>query len=123
MAALVLLPLVWAAWALTGDLRDRLGPFGTLPLTLVLLLLLHRGLSYAEARGWIYYRRARGSYGGLGVTSEWLNLYDPSRKHIQQTARMSEWLCAEDDDGDGSRPKRGRERVAAADAPEIGSER
>jgi len=123
MAALVLLPLVWAAGGLTSDLRNRLGLLGTLPLALVLLVLLHRALSYAEARGWIYYRRARGSYGGLGVTSEWLNLYDPSRKHLQQTARMSEWQRAEDDDGDGSPPKRAGEKLAAADARESGSKR
>jgi hypothetical protein len=26
---------------------------------------LHRGLTYAEERGWVYYRKKRGSYGGL----------------------------------------------------------
>ena len=39
--------------------------------------LLHRFLTYAEDRGWIYYRKKRGSYGGLGVTSNVLNMYDP----------------------------------------------
>ena len=64
------------------------------------LWLLHRFLSYAENRGWIYYRKKRGSYGGLGVTSNFLNMYDPSRKHLQQVVREGEWKREEDDDGD-----------------------
>ena len=46
---------------------------------------LHRGLTYAEERGWVYYRKKRGSYGGLGVTSNFLNMYDPSRRHLQES--------------------------------------
>ena len=61
---------------------------------------LHRFLSYAEERGWIYYRKKRGSYGGLGVTSTFLNMYDPSRKHLQEVVREGEWKRDEDDDGD-----------------------
>lgn len=67
---------------------------------------LHRVLSYAEDRGWVYYRKQRGSYGGLGVTSNFLNMYDPSRKHLQQVSRVAEWRREEDDDGD-SPPKAG----------------
>ena len=63
------------------------------------LWLLHRFLTYAEGRGWIYYRKKRGSYGGLGVTSNFLNMYDPSRKHLQQVVREGEWKRDEDDDG------------------------
>ena len=61
---------------------------------------LHRFLSYAEDRGWVYYRKKRGSYGGLGVTSNFLNMYDPSRRHIQNVQREAEWKRDEDDDGD-----------------------
>lgn len=71
--------------------------------------LLHRVLSYAEDRGWIYYRRKRGSYGGLGVTSNFLNMYDPSRKHLQQVVREGEWKRDEDDDGDT--PDRNRHQI------------
>jgi hypothetical protein len=70
----------------------------------VILWGLHRGLSYAEERGWIYYRKKRGSYGGLGVTSNFLNMYDPSRRHLQEVVREVEWKRDEDDDGD--RPPR-----------------
>ena len=69
-----------------------------------ILWALHRFLSYAEDRGWIYYRKKRGSYGGLGVTSNFLNMYDPSRAHLQQVQREGEWKRNEDDDGD--RPPR-----------------
>lgn len=73
-------------------------------LTIVLagagLWLLHRFLCYAEDRGWIYYRKKHGSYGGLGVTSNFLNMYDPARRHLQEVVRESEWKRDEDDDGD-----------------------
>jgi len=66
---------------------------------------LHRLLTYAEARGWIYYRKKRGSYGGLGVTSNFLNMYDPSRRHLQEVVREGEWKRDEDDDGSDPRPR------------------
>ncbi len=61
---------------------------------------LHLLLSYAEDRGWVYYRKKRGRYGGLGVTSNFLNMYDPSRRHLQEVVRVVEWKREEDDDGD-----------------------
>jgi len=73
------------------------------------LWVLHRFLSYAEDRGWIYYRKKRGSYGGLGVTSSFLNMYDPSRKHLQQVVREGEWKRDEDDDGDDPSTQRRRQ--------------
>ena len=64
------------------------------------LWAVHRLLSYAEERGWVYYRKKRGSYGGLGVTSNFLNMYDPSRRHLQEVVREGEWKGDDDDDGD-----------------------
>jgi hypothetical protein len=64
------------------------------------LWLLHRFLTYAEDRGWIYYRKKRGTYGGLHVTTNFLNMYDPSRQHLQEAVREGEWKRDEDDDGD-----------------------
>ena len=66
----------------------------------IVLWGLHSFLTYAEDWGWIYYRKKRGSYGGLGVTSNFLNMYDPSRKHLQHVQREGEWKRDEDDDGD-----------------------
>jgi hypothetical protein len=68
---------------------------------IVALYALHRFLTYAEDRGWVYYRKKRGSYGGLHVTTNFLNMYDPSRKHLQEAVRESEWKRDEDDDGAG----------------------
>lgn len=68
------------------------------------LWVLHRFLSYAEDRGWIYYRKKRGTYGGLHSTTNFLNMYDPSRKHLQEVVREGEWKREEDDDGDGPQP-------------------
>ena len=73
-------------------------------LVMVGLWALHHVLSYAEDRGWVYYRKKRGSYGGLGVTSNFLNIYDPSRKHLQEVVRVGEWKREEDDDGDDPKP-------------------
>lgn len=72
----------------------------TVALSAAGLWALHRFLTYAEHRGWIYYRKKRGSYGGLGVASNFLNMYDPSRRHLQEVVRESEWKREEDDDGD-----------------------
>ena len=47
-----------------------------------------------------FYRKKRGSYGGLGVASNFLNMYDPSRRHLQVVQREAEWKRDEDDDGD-----------------------
>lgn len=69
-------------------------------LAVVVLYALHRFLGYAEDRGWIYYRKKRGTYGGLHSTTNFLNMYDPSRKHLQEASRESEWKRNEDDDGD-----------------------
>ena len=80
-----------------------------LALAAVGLWVVHRFLSYAEDRGWIYYRKKRGSYGGLGVTSNFLNMYDPSRKHLQQVVREGEWKRDEDDDGDDPSTQRRRQ--------------
>ena len=66
---------------------------------------LHLFLTNAEERGWIYYRKKRGSYGGLHTTTNFLNMYDPSRKHLQEAVRESEWKRDEDDDGAGPDPQ------------------
>lgn len=76
----------------------------TVVLVVAGLWLLHRCLTYAENRGWIYYRKKRGSYGGLHVTTNFLNMYDPSRRHLQDVVRMQEWKREEDDDGDDPDP-------------------
>ena len=82
----------------------------------IMLWGLHRFLTYAEGRGWIYYLNKRGSYGGLGVTSNFLNMYDPGRRHLQQVMREGEWKRDEDDDGD-SPPRDGRRRARPPTPP------
>jgi hypothetical protein len=81
----------------------NIGRTWTLAMAALALVALHNLLSYAEDRGWIYYRKRRGSYGGLGVTSNFLNIYDPSRRHLQHAVREAEWKRDEDDDGDDPR--------------------
>jgi hypothetical protein len=87
----------WAVAPLWPDIHPAI----TAALAALALWLLHRLLLYAESRGHIYYLKARGSYGGLGVTTNFLNMYDPGRKHLQETTREREWKREEDDDADG----------------------
>lgn len=98
----VLLGMVLAtvAGTILAPVWPDMHPGWTAALAAAVLFALHRLLIYAEGRGWIYYRKQRGSYGGLGATSNFLNMYDPSRKHLQQASRMAEWKRDEDDDGD-----------------------
>lgn len=104
MAALALLPLVALVLAASGPLRASLSAPVQAVLVLAAVYGLHRLLIAGEDRGWVHYRKRRGSYGGLGVKSEWLNMYDPSRRHVQQAVRMHEWQRDEDDDGDDPAP-------------------
>jgi hypothetical protein len=94
------LVLASVATSVLSPLWPDVHPAWTVALLATLLFGLHRLLTYCENRGWIYYLKRRGSYGGLGVTSNFLNMYDPSRRHLQQTARTVEWKRDEDDDGD-----------------------
>ena len=107
MASLVLVPVAWVFWLLTSALRGAIPGVAYAAVVCIALLTLHYGLSRAEDKGWIYYRNRRGSYGGLGTTSEWLNLYDPSRRYVQEAKRRQEWQRDEDDDGDGGDDRAG----------------
>ena len=119
MAGLVLVPVVWVFWLLTSTLRGAIPGVAYAAVVCIALLTLHYGLSRAEDKGWIYYRNRRGSYGGLGTTSEWLNLYDPSRRYVQEAKRRQEWQRDEDDDGDGGDDRAG----TAASGVEAGRNR
>lgn len=88
------------AAAILSPIWPDVHPAWTIASMALALLALHRFLRYCEARGWINYTRKRGSHGGLGVTSDFLNMYDPSRQHLQQAVREVEWKRDEDDDGD-----------------------
>lgn len=107
MAGLVLLPVAWVLWLLTSGLREAIPSAAYAAIVCVALFTLHYGLCRVEDKGWIYYRKRRGSYGGLETTSEWLNLYDPSRRYVQDAKRRQEWQRDEDDDGDGGDDRAG----------------
>ena len=85
------------AWALS-PIWPNIGQGSTFAAAALAFWLLHRVLQYAESRGWIYYLKGRGSHGGLGVQSNFLNMYDPSRTHLQAAVREAEWKREEDDD-------------------------
>ena len=103
MGALCAIAVAGIAAAVLNPVWPDVHPAITGGVVLAALFALHRLMLYCEGRGWIYYARGRGSDGGLGVASNFLNIYDPSRKHLQETVREQEWKREEDDDGD--RPK------------------
>jgi hypothetical protein len=75
--------------------------FALLGAAALVLAGVDRLLRYCEARGWIYYRKGRGSWGGLGsAMMEIHNIYDPARRHVLEVQHESEWKRDEDDDGD-----------------------
>jgi hypothetical protein len=60
---------------------------------------LHRLASWAEARGWIYYRKRRGSSGTLGdAFLEVQTMFDPSKKIVLEERRRE---VREEDDAGG----------------------
>lgn len=93
------LPIVLLAGPSLGAWVGR-APVGAVVALLVGAYALHLTLVRAEDRGWIYYRKGRGSSGALAATSEWLNMYAPSRRHVIEAQREPEWKRDEDDDGD-----------------------
>jgi hypothetical protein len=103
MGVLVLGMAVGVVAGALSPVWPDIGRGWTMAIAAIGLGALHCFLDYAENRGWIYYRKRRGSDGGLGVTSNFLNMYDPSRRHLQQAVRESEWKRDEDDDGDDPR--------------------
>ena len=104
MAALVVAAISGVAVWIISSMWPAVSPFITILVTTATLLAIHCFLIYAEQRGWVYYRKGRGSYGGLGTATNFLNMYDPSRKHLQEVVREGEWKREEDDDGDDPEP-------------------
>lgn len=104
MGALVAISLASIAFTIISNIWPRADPAWTIGGITLGFVGLHCFLLYSEHRGWIYYLKRRGSYGGLGATSDFLNMYDPSRKHMQQSVREPEWKRDEDDDGDDPKP-------------------
>lgn len=57
-------------------------------LALVALYALHRLALWAESRGWIYYRKKRGSSGTLSSAAlEIQTLVEPAKRHVLEQQR------------------------------------
>lgn len=65
------------------------------------LYVLHCLAMWMEARGWIYYRKQRGSSGALGAAFlEVQAMFEPSKRHVLEVIRIEET----DDDESGEPP-------------------
>jgi hypothetical protein len=92
------------------------GQRGESPVIIVLIVLafvcvatllygLHRLATWAEDRGWIYYRKGRGSAGaGARATLELQSLAHPSTRHVIEERRRSELERVDDQTSSGRRP-------------------
>jgi hypothetical protein len=60
---------------------------------------LHRSAVWAERKGWIYYRKARGSSGTLGsALLEVQSLLEPSKRHVVEERRRD--VAEDEESGD-----------------------
>jgi hypothetical protein len=67
----------------------------------VLAAVLDRVALWAEARGWIYWRRRRASGGGAGaVLGEVLNLFQPTRQHVVEEQERQRLTIAQKEAGE-----------------------
>jgi hypothetical protein len=65
-----------------------------------LLYGLHRLATWAEARGWVYYRKGRGGSGAAaGAAFELHSLARPSVRHVVEERRRSELERVDDQAG------------------------
>lgn len=75
---------------------------------LVALAVLHHLASWAESRGWIYYRKRRASPGtAAGAFLEMQSLLEPGKKHVVESKRASREEA--DDSGEPPEPARTEE--------------
>nr|NLI50928.1 hypothetical protein [Propionibacterium sp.] len=80
-----------------------MGQWWWIPAVLAGLVVLDRLLVWAEARGWLYYRR-RGRAGAAGVFGELMDVFQPSRQiTVQETERRRQQV-QQAESGAGERP-------------------
>src|SRR4051812_46471868 len=62
---------------------------------------LHRCALWMEQRGWIYYRKRRGSSGGLSSAFLEIQAFlEPSKRHVLEIKRSEDVAVADDDSTD-----------------------
>jgi hypothetical protein len=70
---------------------------------LAILWLLHSVAQWAEERGWIYYRKKRGSSGTLSAAAlEVQSLFEPSQRHVLEEKKRDRVQEEEGGDLDAS---------------------
>ncbi len=76
---------------------------------LVALYGLHRLALWAEGRGWIYYRKRRGTSGALGNAALEIHaLLEPSKRYVLEERRRDD----AEEEGSGDPPEPGANRPA-----------
>lgn len=105
MGALVVTGLLAIVIAVSRPFLPALDATGAILLIAAFGYGLHRLAGYAEARGWIYYRKHHGSWGAVGAALSHVHaIYEPGRIHVQQLKEEAHVYQAEDDEGEGPPP-------------------
>ena len=102
MAVLSGLAVVWIFWAMLSPLLPPLGAASSLAGLGIALFALHLCADAAERRGWIYYRRRRGSWGAVGAAmAEVQAIYRPGQHHVRAVKERADVLREDDEGADG----------------------
>lgn len=79
-------------------------------LLIAALVAMHFLALWAERRGWIYYRKRRGSSGSVGrAFMEVQSLFEPGVEHVIES--MDEDMASQEDSGDPPPDQPGRRRL------------
>ena len=110
MAALTGFAALWIAWAVLSPMLPPVGVAGTLLGVGAGLVALHQLADAAERRGWIYYRKRRGSWDAVGAAmAEVQAIYRPGQHHVRQAKEAADVHREDDDEGEGGHARRNTE--------------
>ncbi len=97
--------VAWIVWAIVSSLLPPLGAAATMVALVLTIVGLHLLADHAEHRGWIYYRKRRGSWGAVGAAmAEVQAIYRPGQHYVRAVKERADMHREDDEDGDRPRP-------------------
>lgn len=94
--------ITWIAWAILSPWLPPLGAAATLAGVAGALFGLHLLATWAEDRGWIYYRKRQGSWQAVGAAmAEVQAIYRPEQHYVREVKQRGDVHREDDDEGDG----------------------
>lgn len=103
MAFLAGIAIAWIAWAIVSPWLPPLGAAATLAGLAGALFGLHLLATYAEHRGWIYYRARQGSWQAVGAAmAEVQAIYRPEQQYVRELEERRDTYREDDEAGAGT---------------------